>query len=338
MPNKPPPLPDTTSGLEPQLGGDQFPALLSGYEPILGGAKRPSADMSRVMALLNTRDEAERLRLLERVIDLGQTPVYTRELIQAVPARARHKSGSWRGAFTPGQRIAAMGALALIGGYEAVLPLIEALDDDHSAVREAAGQALGALCRRLDPADSRTAVVYGALVESLRALRVRGRKVVADILAQAPPDLVLGPLLAKGLAAPEWYARRDAAWALGALGDRRAVRCLADLLGDPTEAVRTSAAWALGQIDAPVVIEPLVAALADPDEVVRAAVVEALGAQAVRLDIEDEQFDPVVEQIARALRDPSLAVRHAALDALAALNAPSARRALKRANGAWNGG
>ncbi len=322
------------SGREPRLGGDD--ALdLTGFEPLLGGARRAGADMGRIQALLDAPSGEERHRLLAYVARLGQTSLYAQELAQIVPARARQRVGNWRGSFTPGQRCAAMDALAEIGGTESIVPLLEALDDAVFEVRQAAGRALTAICGRLPQDDRRTKIVYRALVEALRTPALSGRKVVARILAAAPPDLVLGPLLREGLKAQEWGARREAAWVLGALGDQRATRRLVAALGDPSAAVRGAAAWALGRLDAPVVIAPLSGALDDPDEVVRAAVIEALSAQAVRLSPDDEAFVPTLALVASGLQDPDISVRHATREALTALAAiPDARRALRALIGA----
>jgi len=54
--------------------------------------------------------------------------------------------------------------------------------------------------------------------------------------------------LVKTLASPAAVARRNAAWALGALGDRRAVTALVGSLKDGDARVRAQAAWALGAI------------------------------------------------------------------------------------------
>ena len=317
------------TGLEPQLGGSDAAPILSGFEPILGGEHRAGADSERVQAIINAESADELRRAINVVERIRQPDLYAQELAGAVPKRARQTVGGWHGSYSPGQRQNAIAALSVIGRYESIVPLVEALADDHASVRNAAGDALAKVCQRLDPDDKRTKIAFRALVDALRGLPLSGRKTVASILAESSPDLVLGSLLNRGLVAKEWWARRESAWELGALGDRRATKRLIYALIDSSSAVRTSAAWALGQIDAPVAIEPLAETLDDPDEVVRAAAVEALGAQANRLDLYDDAFDMVVALISRSLYDEDMSVKHAALEALTRINAPQAREALR---------
>lgn len=327
--NRHDPEPNSLSGHEPQIGGGSAPNL-TGYEPLLGGVRRAGADMRRVQTLINAPTEADRLRILDMMRRFGQTDAYAKELAQVVPARARQKVGGWHGTFTPGQRIAAMHVLGEIGSYESILPLIDALADDVFQVREAAASALVAVCARLEPSDRRTEIAFRALVDALAMRPLSARKVIANVLAGAPVDLVLKPLLVAGLGSPDWWARREAAWVLGKLGERRAVPRLARALGDASTAVRASAAWALGQIDTPAAIAPLADALEDRDEVVRAAAVEALGAQVGRLSALDAAFRPLIERLIGMLSDPDISVRLSVKETLAELaqNA-EARRVLQ---------
>lgn len=321
------------TGHEPSLGGGASAPDLTGYEPLLGGIRRAGADMQRVEALLTASAE-ERTCILTYVERLGQTDLYAQELAQIVPARARRKVGSWRGSFTPGERQQAMNVLREIGGYESIVPLLDALQDDVYEVRKAAEGALIAICGRLPGDDRRTGLAYRALTDALAIRLLSARKVVARVLADAPPDLVLGPLLNNGLRSPDWWVRREAAWVLGMLGDRRATRRLIEVLGDASPAVRASAAWGLGRIDAPVAVGPLAAALDDPDEVVRGAVVEALGEQAARLSPLDGDLKSTLAPLVDSLDDPDISVRQAAVETLARLAAlPEARRVLRTLRG-----
>jgi hypothetical protein len=54
------------------------------------------------------------------------------------------------------------------------------------------------------------------------------------------------PPLVQSLKSSSWIARRNAAWALGAIGDSSAVNALLPALKDPEPGVRRQAAWAIG--------------------------------------------------------------------------------------------
>ena len=77
---------------------------------------------------------------------------------------------------------------------------------------------------------------------------------------------------------PAWVARKNAAWALGALDDPRAVKALIDLVRDREPQVREQAAWALGALDDPFAVPALVNALKDDNPRVRRQAAWALGA------------------------------------------------------------
>jgi HEAT repeat protein len=317
---------------DPQLGGDRaIPTPrpeITGFEPLLGGMRRIGPDMRRIQALLEANAD-ERANLIEHLVGLGQARLYAEELILVVPARARAKSGNWRGTFTAPQRIAAMEALALIGGAESIGVLLATLADSIYDVRHAAERALIAICARLDPADVKTVEVIHTMVRAMGLLPMSARKIVARILAARPPDLVMPPLLRDGLTAPDWQTRREAAWILGTLGDRRATKRLIDVLeGDASETVRATAAWALGRFDAPIAVQPLIGVVQSSDEIVRAAAIEALGEHANRHDPEHDDFHPLLQTLVSALQDEYLSVRHTAVDVLTALIQPEARAAI----------
>ena len=84
--------------------------------------------------------------------------------------------------------------------------------------------------------------------------------------------------LITALESPAWPARRNAAWALGALDDTRAVPALTRVLSDPEPQVREQAVWALGALDAETAVPVLIAAVRDADPRVRAQAAWALGA------------------------------------------------------------
>jgi hypothetical protein len=110
----------------------------------------------------------------------------------------------------------------------------------------------------------------------------------------------------------DWRVRRAAAWALGELGDPRAVEHLISGLRDEASAVREAVVWALVKIGPPAV-EPLISALRDEDSDVRKAAAEALG----------KLGDPRgVEPLISALKDKDSGVRWAAAIALYKLGDP----------------
>ena len=74
-----------------------------------------------------------------------------------------------------------------------------------------------------------------------------------------------------------WRVRRDAAEALGQIGDARAVGPLIAALRDDISSVRQAAAEALGQIGDTSAVEPLIAALRAASLGVRRAAADALG-------------------------------------------------------------
>jgi HEAT repeat protein len=107
-----------------------------------------------------------------------------------------------------------------------------------------------------------------------------------------------------------WIARRNAVWALGALGNRRAVPVVTAALSDSEAAVRGRGAWALGALDASESVTALLGALSDPDAGVRQQSAWALGAIGSR---------DAVEGLIKALGDAAPAVREQAAWALGAI-------------------
>jgi len=77
--------------------------------------------------------------------------------------------------------------------------------------------------------------------------------------------------------APQWIARRNAVWALGALHDRRAISPALMALSDREPPVRRVAAWALGVLKADDAVAALIDALKDQDAGVRKQAAWALG-------------------------------------------------------------
>jgi HEAT repeat protein len=119
--------------------------------------------------------------------------------------------------------------------------------------------------------------------------------------------------------APQWIARRNAVWALGALDDSRGVKPALTALKDTEPPVRATAAWALGALDAYDAVPALIEALKDEDAGVRSQVAWALGA------IGDRR---AVDGLVGALKDSAESVRSQAAWALGALGDRRANQAL----------
>ena len=119
-----------------------------------------------------------------------------------------------------------------------------------------------------------------------------------------------------------WRVRRDAAEALGQMGDSVAVKPLVAALKDGTSSVCLAAALALGQIGDAGAVEPLIAILKSPAGNVRKGVAEALG------QIGDAG---ALESLVAALKDPSWSVRQAAATALGQIHDPRAIEPLRAA-------
>ena len=183
-------------------------------------------------------------------------------------------------------RQAAAEALGKIKDPRAVEPLIAALGDERSDMRQAAAKALGAI------GDART---MEPLIAALKDAEWR----VREAAAQALDHLGWEPAQDE-IAGWYWIAKRD--WdkcvALGAL----TVEPLIAALKDAGWSVRADAAKALGKIGDPRVVEPLIAALKDKDEYVRKAADEAL----VKIGA------PAVEPLIAALKGENKDVRQAA--------------------------
>lgn len=143
-----------------------------------------------------------------------------------------------------------------------------------------------------------------------------GEEAAAALVAIGTESL---PSLVTAARAPQWVARRNAVWALGALDDERGVKPALGALADQEPPVRRVAAWALGALDADVAIPALMAALTDADAGVRSQVAWALGA------IRDAR---AVDGLLNALKDQDETVRMQAAWALGSIGDGRASAAL----------
>lgn len=128
--------------------------------------------------------------------------------------------------------------------------------------------------------------------------------------------------LTKAVASAGPTARRNAAWALGALDDQRAVTPLITALRDEDQLVREQASWALGALDDARAVQPLIGALRDGTPAVRRQAAWALGA------IDDAA---AVDALVAALKDDDARVREQSAWALGAIGDARASSGLSRA-------
>jgi HEAT repeat protein len=146
-----------------------------------------------------------------------------------------------------------------------------------------------------------------------------GEEAAAALVAIGTESL---PSLVTATRSPQWVARRNAVWALGALDDSRGVQSALTALADREPPVRRVAAWALGALDADVAVNALIDTLTDSDASVRKQVAWALGA------IRDNR---AVDSLIKALRDQDEDVRMQAAWALGAIRDRRASDALAAA-------
>ena len=192
-------------------------------------------------------------------------------------------------------RPAAAYALGRIGDARAVEPLIAALKDSHSDLRRAAVEALEKI------GDAR------AVEALMAALKDDGELVheAADAMVKFGTATV-EPLMV-ALKDGDCNVRKQAAYALGRIGDVRAVEPLIAALKDTDRKVRSEAAYVLGKVGDARAVGPLMTALKDSDSHVRWAAAGALG------KIGDAR---VVEPLIAVLKDGDRWVRGEAAEAL----------------------
>jgi HEAT repeat protein len=186
-------------------------------------------------------------------------------------------------------------ALGDLGGARTTEPLIRALGDPMTAVREAAADSLAML----------GSAAVGPLVELIESPEASGR--------YEEPGAPEGTATVTGPEGQTWEieTRRDlrrvyAAAILGEIGDPAAVKPLVGALRDASDDLRCHAAGALAKFGSEAV-EPLTAMLTEPDPEVRIVAAGVLG---------DTSDPAAVEPLVAALRDKNPDVRGAAGGAL----------------------
>ena len=146
----------------------------------------------------------------------------------------------------------------------AVEPLIQALNDEDSLVRGFAAVALG---------ESHDARALEPLIKNMNE-DSKNRLMAADALRELGEPAL--DSLIKLLTDGDSGIRSWAAYALGGIGNARAVDPLINSLNDENILVRKDAAWALGRLKDNKAIEPLKQALNDENGDVQKAAKESL--------------------------------------------------------------
>jgi HEAT repeat protein len=204
-------------------------------------------------------------------------------------------------------------ALGEIGDARAVDALIKALKDEDSDVRKSVAWALGEIGWK--PGNDEERVLYyiangdwdecvkmGSfavefLIERLKDKNSDVRRNVAWALGEIGDARAVDALIK---ALKDRVIRIRVAEALGKIGDSRAVDALIEALRDWDEDVRKSVVWALGEIGDARAVDALIEALRDWDEDVRKSVVWALG------EIGDAR---AVDALIKALKDRVIRIR-----------------------------
>lgn len=183
------------------------------------------------------------------------------------PAAAEPLAGAVAGWTEPEQQEArseALEALIALNDADSSRRLAGLLIDREAEIEPADAE----MVRRLaDASDDRA--LAATIMDLIRGLRVRldpdrPRALLAALAPESVPPLID--------ALEDEPARREAALALGAAHDSRAVEPLCDLLAESQDPkIRRAAAWALGEIRDPAAVETLLVATGDSDYSVRVA-------------------------------------------------------------------
>ncbi len=148
----------------------------------------------------------------------------------------------------PERKVQAAIQLAGLENPAAVFPLVCALLDPDSSVRDAMGEALN----HIDPHWPELESTRKAIPELLAALKDdhwEVRQTAAKTLGEIKDERAVKPLVLATLRVDNWMVRSAAAEALAKIGDSRANRALAAALKHRNAAVRKRAAEALKKID-----------------------------------------------------------------------------------------
>ena len=158
------------------------------------------------------------------------------------------------------------------------------------------------------------------LIDSMRHEDWEVREKAVAIAASFRDPIVVEPLIEMAMNDPDPYVKDRAIWALGVIGDQRAVEPLVSILEEDDVAIRQRAVEALGKIDGPETLEILTRlTLYDENPMIRNFALDELLSQ---------KNTELVSLFASELGNGSPKIRINAARALAATKAPEALDAL----------
>jgi len=211
--------------------------------------------------------------------------------------------------------------MRVLADFKGIEPLLSALKDKDSDVREGVVNALGKIKdpRAVEP-----------LISALKEEYWRVREEAAKALGKIKDPRAVEPLIS-ALKEEYWRVREGAAEALKEIKDPRAVEPLISALKDKDWRVREEAAKALGEInpkwmeteEAKRKVPEFISALKDKDGGVREAAFEALGKINPKWR-ETEEAKRKVPEFISALKDKDWSVRGAAAIVLGEIKDPRA--------------
>ncbi len=237
---------------------DQVPVLVSLARTL--GAIGSSGD--NVVKTLTTLSQSEsvavRISALQALVTVGGS---TPEVLKLLEAALRDGDIM--------VRLTACDALGTIGSNAkpAIAALVEAVQDGEGSLSVRAAEALGRIGAPAVPAleslvkDGQYSLLALQTLESMGPIARPATKTLVEVLGKPGPvparhlcltlagigadPKVAGPALLKVLKDPSSDARAAAAYALGRIGDRSAIKELTNVIEDENPMVRLGSAWAL---------------------------------------------------------------------------------------------
>ncbi len=312
---------ETCRRLGAELRGNSFACCWCAPRPAA-----QSADLAELAKAANSPDEATRLKAIETLGQQGAAavPALT-ALLKAESPLTRAYAARALGSVGPAAKSAAEGLIGLLG-------------DEDPTVRR---QAIGALAA-IRPGPKVSVPLFAKLMQDADpGVRMRVMQIVAEAKGNAVPALVealnneaaaywaciilrdigpdaaaAGPALVAKLKDPRPEIRREAALALGTIGDKDSVDAIAPLLKD--EHARVAATYALAMLGSiPPEAESVVRANVKSDDAMLAAI--SMWALA-RVHPDDMKLKKaVLEHLVKMLQDKDPFVRTAAARGLASL-------------------